>query len=182
MAYVNPLGQIRGILNQRVDQGVDFTGTGPITAIGNATVIDSGPGFIPGGQYISYRLTDGPAAGKVVYVAEQLTPTVSAGQTVRAGQQIANLHGYMETGWADPSQTRRPISQTQGGGISGANLPQGGTLIGRNFESFLRALGVGPANNLSGPTGGILPAGYPDWSRTGVAGAAPFRCARHRRH
>ena len=50
-----------------------------------------------------YRLVDGAFAGKYVYVAENVTVSVHAGQRVKAGERIAIAHGgfpYMETGWA----------------------------------------------------------------------------------
>lgn len=168
MPYDNPLSGVTGLINQRVDQGVDFTGTGPVTAIGDGTVITtSGTGW-PGGPFMSYQLSDGPAAGKTVYVAEQITPNVQPGQSISAGDVIAQMHGYIETGWADPSGTS-PESQTaQAGGLTGANLPPGGTLVGRNFEAFLNDLGVGKANNLGLATGGTLPSGYPDWTKPGA--------------
>lgn len=164
MNYVNPLSQIRGLIAERVDQGVDFQGSGPILAIGNAKILETNGAGWPGGPYMSYQLLDGPDAGRTVYVAENIRPTVHVGQTVKAGQPIAqmlNLGTGIEMGWADQGGGS-PLSQTpQAGGITGANLPQGGTLVGRNFESLLHSLGVPAANNLSGPTGGKIPAGFP---------------------
>lgn len=162
MNYVNPLSKIKNLVAERVDQGVDFSGSGPISAIGNGTVIETSGGGWPGGPFMSYRLDDGPNAGKVVYVAENIRPTVTKGQKIKAGQTIAVMFQGgtgIETGWADSSGTI-PLSQTAAaGGISGANLPAGGTQVGRSFESFLNSLGVPKANNLSATAGGKLPAG-----------------------
>ncbi|MGE5282927.1 MAG: lytic murein transglycosylase, partial [Chloroflexota bacterium] len=45
-SYVNPFALSTNLVTGRVDQGVDFTGTGPIDAIGNAVVLRTGaPGW-----------------------------------------------------------------------------------------------------------------------------------------
>ena len=82
----------------RIDMGVDFVGTGPINAIGDARILQIGAagwpngGAGPSGQGVLYRLLDGPESGKIIYVYEGLKPTVSAGQTVVAGQQIGTFY------------------------------------------------------------------------------------------
>lgn len=159
--YVNPLHRISGLSYQRIDQGVDFTGHGPILAIGNGKVLAAqahNAGW-PGGGWMTYVLTDGPLKGQIVYVAEEITPTVSAGATVQAGQHIADMHGFIETGWAANANTT--LSQTPGAGnISGANLPGGGsnpTAVGKNFDQLLVSLGVRRAPNFNNPVGGKLP-------------------------
>ena len=161
MSYVNPVKGIKGLIAERVDQGVDFSGSGPILAIGKAKILETNGSGWPGGPYMAYQLLDGPDAGRTVYVAEHIQPTVRKGQTVNAGQPIAQMTGGIEMGWADQSG-RIPLSQTpQAGGITGANLPPGGTKVGRNFEDLLHSVGVAPANNLSQRQGGKLPSGFP---------------------
>lgn len=164
--YVNPLRHIVGLVAERIDQGVDFSGSGPIVAIGNGTVIETNGAGWPGGPFMSYRLDDGPLAGQVVYVAENIRPTVHAGQKVRAGQTVAQMFQGgtgIETGWADPTG-HSPESQTAAAGsISGANLPGGGanpTAVGKNFDQLLVSLGVRRAPNFSNPVGGRLPANF----------------------
>jgi hypothetical protein len=178
---VNPLSGDHIINNTRIDQGVDFQGTGPIHALNDAEVVyvNTGTSGWPGlgtqnaGPYIAYKLTAGPDIGKYVYVAEDIHPLVKVGDTVKAGQQIANqvfTGTGIETGWADPSEPGRPLSQTSAaGGITGADLPVGGTKVGRSFEAVLTSLGVGKANNYSDTSGegGSLPSGY---SLTGSGG------------
>lgn len=69
--YVNPLGRIKGLAYERIDQGVDFSGTGPILAIGDGKVLasDAHNSGWPGGGWLTYALTSGPLAGQIVYVA-----------------------------------------------------------------------------------------------------------------
>jgi len=167
MGYVNPLSKASISGYTRIDQGVDFTGSGPVLAIGDARIVETNGSGWPGGPYMSYQLLNGPAAGKYVYLAENINPTVSPGQTVKAGQQIATMFNGgtgIETGWAAPGGGSPESQSSSAGSISGANLPPGGTMIGRNFEDLLRSLGVGPANNVGQQPGGVMPPGYPQWS------------------
>lgn len=176
--YVNPLSGIANLVAERIDQGVDFSGSGPIKAIGDGQVLVTSEAGWPGGGYMAYQLTSGPASGKVIYVAEDITPTVAPGDKIKAGQTIANMFNGgsgIETGWAT-SNGLQPVSQTaEAGSISGANLPGGGTnptAIGLNFDQFLGALGVGSAPNAGSPAGGTLPSGYPDWLKSTQGGAS----------
>lgn len=170
--YVNPLSKVANLVAERIDQGADFGGSGPVIAIGDAVITETNGGGWPGGPFMSYRLTSGPFAGRYVYVAENITPSVSVGQTVRAGQQIATMFdggAGIETGWAAPGGFQ-PLSQTPAAGsINGANLPPGGTAIGNDFDTFLHSLGAPLAPNHSLPTGGFLPAG---WQPATTASAA----------
>ena len=89
----------------RIDMGVDFTGAGPIVAIGNARILATGAPGWPEGGGVLYRLLDGPEAGSVIYVYEGVSATVRPGQWVAAGQQIASFveGGSIEIGFADSS-------------------------------------------------------------------------------
>ena len=78
--YVNPFAHAQ-VTPSRIDQGVDYGGTGPIDALGPGRVVlvsttDSGWGN--GDGWVSYQLTGGAYAGDYVYVAEGITPTRSA--------------------------------------------------------------------------------------------------------
>src|SRR5438270_9194453 len=92
--YVNPFRQVNNLRPERIDMGVDYAGSGPLLALGNAIVgvaLSSNSGW-PGGGFVGYTLLDGPYVGKHVYMAENFSPTVRAGQRVSAGQEIGVLH------------------------------------------------------------------------------------------
>lgn len=166
--YQNPVRDISGLIPERIDQGVDFGGTGPIYALGNAVITDATAtnyGW-PGGGWITYQLTDGPAKGLMVFVAEDVRPTVSAGQQVTANTVIANMYdggAGIETGWAMASGFTAESQLPEAGGISGAGpFP---TNVGLNFEELLQALGVPAANNRTDSPSGLVPSQYPtDWA------------------
>lgn len=163
--YLNPLRAVSGLVPERVDQGVDFAGTGPVYAIGDAVVTDAmgaSSGW-PGGGWVSYQLTDGPDAGLVVYVAEDVTPTVQVGQHVSSATVIANMYNGgdgIETGWAAAQTSLTAESQMPEAGGIGAGGPFP-AMVGLSFDGLLQSLGV-PASPGAGTSGyGTLPAGYP---------------------
>ena len=162
--YRNPLRAVSGLIPERVDMGVDFGGSGPVYALGDA-VITSATGESagwPGGGWITYRLTDGPAAGLVVYLAEDVRPVVQAGQRVSASTVIGNMFAGgdgIETGWAQQSGASAESQLPEAGGISGAGpFP---TMVGLNFEELLQATGVVAAPNRDEQGSGALPGRYP---------------------
>lgn len=161
--YQNPLRQISGLLPERVDMGVDFAGAGPVYAIGAGVVIQAKAccsGW-PGGGWITYQLTDGPAVGEVVYLAEDVIPAVQAGQKVTPGTVIGHMYtgsDGIETGWAMLDSGSAESQLPEAGGIGGAGpFP---TAIGMNFEDLLNALGVVAAPNFGEATAGIVPPRY----------------------
>ena len=166
--YRNPLRSISGLLPERVDMGVDFGGSGPIYAVGDAVITNAtagSPGW-PGGGWITYRLTDGPAAGLMVYVAEDVTPDVEVGQAVTSSTVIGNMFNAgdgIETGWAMPDGNSAESQLPEAGSISGGGpFP---TMVGNNFDDLLQALGVPAAPNATEAGNGILPTNYPtNWA------------------
>jgi hypothetical protein len=148
--------------------GADFGGSGPVYALGHA-VVTSATGTSagwPGGGWITYRLTDGPAAGLSVYVAEDVKPVVQVGQEVSSSTVIANMFdggAGIETGWAQPDGSSAESQLAAAGAISGGGpFP---TRVGLNFDELLQALGVADGSNAAQAASGILPADYPpEWS------------------
>jgi len=162
--YRNPLRDVSGLIPERIDEGVDFGGSGPVYALGDAVITNAtgnSAGW-PGGGWITYQLTDGPDAGLMVYVAEDVTPAVQVGQRVSASTVIANMFAGsdgIEIGWAQPSGLSAESQLLEAGGINGGGpFP---TRIGVNFEELLQSLGVPAAPNRTQPAYGLLPASYP---------------------
>jgi hypothetical protein len=98
--YVNPLARAN-VAPRRVDQGVDYAGSGTLVALGAAritTVATTDTGWP--GVFIEYQLLGGPEAGCHVYYAEAIVPIVGihVGQTVQAGQPIATITPNSSTG------------------------------------------------------------------------------------
>ncbi len=163
--YVNPfsVGQWQPA---RTDQGVDWRPVvpSPVVAIGDGVVTysaTSGTGW-PGGAFLSYVLTDGMAAGHMVYVAEHLTTLAAAGTVVTAGQVIGTaLPGYpwTEWGWAAPSG---PTPAVPYNGAADGTPTSGGAA----FARFLESLGAKP---LDDPGPGPV---FPDANATFTCGSA----------
>ncbi len=159
--YVNPLRAIRALSPERIDQGVDYRGYGPIYAVGDGTVLSTVNSGWPGGTFISYRLTDGKAAGLVVYAAEDIDPLVTVGQQVTATTVLGTMYegpDGIETGWADRSGDGTTMAH-DAGQFSGSNS----TAFGANFSQLLASLGAPPGILQNDPPTGTLPPGWPTW-------------------
>jgi hypothetical protein len=160
-SYANPLRGIGGINPERIDQGVDFSGYGPIYSVGDGVVLSTSvPGW-PGGTYIAVQLTDGPANGLVVYEAEDIAPAVSVGMTVNANTVLGTVYegpSGIEVGWGDPNAIGNTMARTYGQ-YHGGNS----TAFGANFSQLLQSLG-GPGGILqNSPPTGSLPGNWPQW-------------------
>lgn len=134
--YVNP---IPGATFGRTDQGVDINlPVGhPILAIGDSKVIGISPNWYAGQPYVLFQLINGPKAGSYYYVAEQFSPTVKPGQTVRAGQTIgtyAQSGTGIEIGWGSPHDGET-LAKSTTGYTEGQVTP-----AGTSFRNFLGGL------------------------------------------
>jgi len=160
-SYVNPLRSINALYPERIDQGVDYSGYGPIYAIGDGVVLSTTNSGWPGGTFISYRLTDGPAGGLVVYAAEDIYPSVQVGASVTPDTVLGLMYegpDGIETGWADPSGDGLTMAR-DAGQFSGANS----TAFGANFSGLLQTVGAPPGVLQNDPPTGTLPPGWPVW-------------------
>lgn len=128
---VNPIGP--GLVRGRIDEGVDFTGAGPLYAMGAGTIIEvSGSGW-PGGIFIQLKMNN----GQYIYYAENITPTVSVGQAVSAGQLIGHANGsypYIEIGFATGQPQTASASSHYTEGVA--------TSEGQQMASLLSSLGA----------------------------------------
>jgi hypothetical protein len=172
--YVNPLRAVAGLQPSRIDMGVDYSGSGPIQALGRAKVVLAtdrlaGPEGCwgttcvpPPGDMIVYRLLDGPYAGKYVYVVEHITITVKAGQTVRAGERIAILHQgspNLEIGWAS-GHGAETLAAARGHKCSCTDPGGWSSIEGRNFNDLLVWLGA-PSGYVTTAPEQHMPRGWP---------------------
>lgn len=158
--YLNPLRAVTSLLPQEIDQGVDYCGSGPVYALGDGVVVNDYEPQWPGGVFISYRLSNGPARGHYVYLAENVTPSVKVGQLVTPTTVIGVMHDAstcIETGWADPpAHPERARGHVE---YNGRNS----TAFGLNFSSLLAALGARPGLPQSFGPPGPIPATWPTW-------------------
>jgi hypothetical protein len=140
--YVNPLANA-SVHAERIDQGVDYAGSGTLGAIGPGVVtnvVGSGSGW-EGGGYVEYKLTAGPYAGRSVYYAEGVTPTVSVGDTLSPGQAVATIvpgsSTGIEIGFA-AGKGQSSYASVYGGGYGEGQL----TAAGQAFSQLLTSLGA----------------------------------------
>jgi hypothetical protein len=161
--YRNPLRDVSGLTLERIDMGVDFSGSGPVYAVGDGVVTSASgvTGGWPGGGWITYQLTDGPDAGLMVYVAEDVTPVVQVGQSVTPSTVVGTMFDGgdgIETGWAQPGGLSAESELPEAGSIGGGGpFP---TRVGVSFDELLISLGVPAAPNFGQPAYGVLPANY----------------------
>lgn len=174
--YTNPLRRIRQLHAKRIDEGVDYSGSGPVKALGagTLTVIDRGTSHFwahVDGNVVVERMSQGPLTGVSIYTAENCTPNraLRVGQHVAAATTICQLHNhfpYLETG----------VAENNASGIPAAwpvyrLFPDGSkTAYGLDFSHLLGALGAPRGNTQHGAgdvsyhpqtTVGKLPLGFP---------------------
>jgi hypothetical protein len=152
--YVNPLAGAH-VTPERIDQGVDYAGSGTLAAIGAAKITYVGmtnTGWP--GPFIEYRLLEGSDAGCYVYYAEGVTPVahLHVGERVAPGQPIATIiPGWstgIEVGWGGGTSTVTYAAKTH---QWTANSDQNSiaTAAGKNFSALIATLG-GPAGKVEG--------------------------------
>lgn len=161
--YCDPYRDLTKLVSERIDQGVDYGGAGPIYAMGPGTIDvyknrnDSG---WPGGTFVSYKLSAGPAAGREIYLAENidLDPSLKSGSFVYSGTSLGTLVDASpdsESGWGVAGES---VTAEYGCYTEGCMTP-----LGVNFNTLLVCLGT-PSGTMG--TGGCCPqpTGWPtDW-------------------
>jgi hypothetical protein len=153
-AYVNPLARAR-VKSERIDQGVDYAGSGTLVAIGTATVTyvgTSNTGWP--GAFVEYRLLSGADAACYVYYAEGVNPQpgLHVGQALAAGQPVAGIvQGWptgIEIGWGAGINTETAASK----GHAWTPVDDAdniATATGKSFSALIVSLG-GPPGKLEG--------------------------------
>jgi lysophospholipase L1-like esterase len=164
-AYKNPFRDIKNLVRKRIDQGVDYGGSGPIYALGKGKVLNLTNDGWPGGTFIVYQLSEGPAKGKYVYFAENCKPIkVAIGDQVDSDTVLCTMidaRPHIEIGWADGSA----LGQAKAASVwVNHDSTAYYTAYGENFSQLLQKLHAPPGTIAPGATKlGSLPAGWPEW-------------------
>jgi hypothetical protein len=101
--YIDPLRYVR--VWERTDQGVDASMpiSAPILAPCTVKILAIIPDWYAGQPLVYFELLNGPDAGRVQYVAEQITDIAPAGSILQQGQAIARYAASgtdIEYGWS----------------------------------------------------------------------------------
>jgi hypothetical protein len=131
--------------------GVDYSGRGPIVALGDAkityaTPADSGWAYCGSAGALTLDLSGGPDRGRLVYITEGIVPDVHAGETVTAGQAIASFTGSdcLEIGWSSTASSAAPKAAALGQQATGPNEDPGNnrTYCGNSMSQLLASVGA----------------------------------------
>ncbi len=148
--YADPLAHA-SVTPERIDQGVDYGGSGPLAAIGagRVTYVGTSNTGWPG-AFIEFRLSNGPDAGRYVYYAEGIVPAqgLHVGQRISAGQVIATMTSGIEVGWGAGIGTES-YAMKAGQWRSGMDAGNVATASGKSFSALIASLG-GPPGKVEG--------------------------------
>jgi len=141
--YIDPLQYVT--LWERTDQGVDanLPVGAPILAPCPVKILAVIPDWYAGQPLVYFELLNGADAGKVQYVAEEITSIAPPGTILSQGQAIARYaaHGTgIEYGWSTPNGVTLAVATT--GYEEGQVTP-----AGRSIRAWLNALGANAGNS-----------------------------------
>lgn len=143
----NPLRGLSDATFGRVDQGVDYSGSGPLYAIAPGVIDNVYNAGWPGGVYIDERITRGPLAGAYWYAAEDIAPSVAVGDRVTTRTVLGDVAGSIETGFgAPPPDTGESLAHYHGNTV----FP---TPEGLEAYHVLRRAGAPAPGSVSAPVG-----------------------------
>ncbi len=141
-SYIDPLQYVD--IWERTDQGVDAAMPvgAPILAPCTVKILAIIPDWYAGQPLVYFELLDGPDAGKVQYVAEQITDIATAGSILQQGQTIARYAASgtgIEYGWSTPNGVT--LARATTGYEEGEATP-----AGRSMRAWLNSLGANAGN------------------------------------
>ena len=155
--WVNPLEHAK-VRPERIDQGVDYAGTGYLVAVTHATVTKVVPAPASGwpGYFIEYQITTpGQLRGAYVYYAEGVRPNVRVGQILAPGEKVATLipgwYSGIELGFGSGAGTTSYYGYHDGAYRDGT-----ATRPGLAWDVLVRRLG-GPGGIVEGAVVGKYP-------------------------
>ena len=136
--YINPLRYVTqwGRTDQGVDAGMPVGA--PILAPSRVKILALIPNWFAGQPLVYYELLDGPDAGKIQYVAEQITNIAPAETILQKGQPIARFAASgtdIEFGWSTINGVT--LAQATSGYTEGQVTP-----AGRSIRTWLNGLGA----------------------------------------
>jgi hypothetical protein len=141
--YIDPLRYVT--IWERTDQGVDAVMPvgAPILAPSRVKILGIEPDWYAGQPLIYFELLAGPQAGKIQYVAEEITDLARPGTILQQGQAIARFAPSgtgIEYGWSTPNgiTLARATTGAEGGAMTAA---------GRWMRAWLNSLGAGAGPN-----------------------------------
>jgi hypothetical protein len=137
-SYIDPLQYVNHW--ERTDQGVDATMPvgSPILAPCPVKILAIIPDWYAGQPLVYFELLDGPDAGRVQYVAEQITAIAPPGSILQQGQAIARYAPSgtaIEYGWSTLNGVT--LARATTGYEEGQVTP-----AGVNIRNWLNALGA----------------------------------------
>ena len=140
--YIDPLQFVSGW--SRTDQGVDATMPigAPILAPGKVKILAVEPNWYAGQPLVYFELLDGRDAGRVQYVAEQITDIAPPGTILQRGQPIARYASKgtaIEYGWSTINGIT--LAKATTGYEEGQVTP-----AGRSIREWLNSLGANAGN------------------------------------
>jgi hypothetical protein len=136
--YIDPLQFVS--VWERTDQGVDaqMPVDAPILAPGSVKILAVIRNWYAGQPLVYWELLNGPKAGRVQYVAEQITKIAPPGSILQQGQAIAHYAPSgtgIEFGWSTPNGTTLAVATS--GYEEGEITP-----AGRGMRAWLNGLGA----------------------------------------
>jgi hypothetical protein len=143
--YINPLPYVTCCGRwERTDQGVDASMPvgAPIVAPGAVKILAVEPNWYAGQPLVYWELLDGVDAGRVQYVAEEITDLARPGTTLQQGQAIARYAASgtgIEFGWSTLNGITLAMATT--GYEEGHPTP-----AGQAIRAWLNALGANAGN------------------------------------
>jgi murein DD-endopeptidase MepM/ murein hydrolase activator NlpD len=160
--YKNPLRHIRGLVPERIDQGVDYAGTGPIYSMTPGTVVNTHNAGWPGGAFICVHVSAGYLKGKYIFYAEDIHPQVKVGQHVTADTVLGSVFAGgsgIEVGYAAPPGTGESLARAHGQVSHTGDPGLVSSAYGHAFSEILQWQGA-PPGKLQGKPVGTAPKDY----------------------
>ena len=141
--YIDPLRYVS--VWERTDQGVDATMPvgAPILAPCKVKILGIEPNWYAGQPLIYFELLVGPDAGRIQYVAEEITALARPGTILAQGQAIARFAASgtgIEYGWSTPNGVTLAVATA---GYEEGQM----TAAGKSIRAWLNALGAGAGPN-----------------------------------